>query len=156
SKGTFALAIQAFHAGLAQNPYYRDGLYNLTNTFLVTGQKDSMLSAARALYAVDPMNRRTIQLLAEAFQEHGKQDSTLHYITLADSLLPFEVTVGAFTPGDQNASLSGLFTNFHATKTAPAKVTFEFLDAHGKVIATQVQDVPALDPSGNQPFQLQV
>lgn len=156
SHGTFALAIQAFRAGLAQNPYYRDALYNLTNTYLVTGQKDSMLSAAKRLYAADPMNRRTLQLLAEAWQEQGKNDSTLHYVTLADSLLPFEVTVGSFQPGDQSASLSGLFTNFHATRSAPAKVVFEFLDTHGKVVATQTQDVAAMDGNGNQVFQLQV
>ncbi|HWZ29352.1 MAG TPA: tetratricopeptide repeat protein [Gemmatimonadales bacterium] len=156
SKGNFQLAIQAFQAGLAQNPYYRDALYNLTNTYLVTGQKDSMLSTARRLYAVDPMNRRSLQLLAEAYQEHGKSDSTLHYITLADSLLPFEVTVGQFQPGDQNASLMGLFTNYHNTKSTPGKVVFEFLDGHGKVIGTQTQPVPAIDPSGNQQFQIQV
>lgn len=156
SKGTFGLAIQAFRIGLAQNPYYRDALYNLTNTYLVTGQKDSMLSASRRLYGVDPMNRRTLRLLAESYQEQGKNDSTLHYITLADSLLPFEVTVGQFQPGDQNASLAGLFTNFHTTKSAPAKLVFEFLDGHGKVIATETEPVPAIDPSGNQPFQIQV
>lgn len=153
--GTFALAIQAFRAGLAQNPYFRDALYNLTNTYLVTGQKDSMLSTARRLFAVDPMNRKTLQLMAEGFQEQGKSDSALHYITLADSLLPFEVTVGQFQPGDQNAALSGLFTNFHSTPSKPAKITFEFLDTHGKVIASQTQDVPAIDASGNAAFQVQ-
>ena len=156
AKGTYHLAIQAFQAGLQQDPYYRDALYNLTNTYLVTGQKDSMLSTARRLYAVDPMNRRTLQLLAEAYQEHGKSDSTLHYITLADSLLPFEVTVSGFQPGDQNATATGLFTNFHNTKTAPAKVVFEFLDAHGKVIGTQTEPVPAIDANSNAPFNIQV
>ncbi|HYK09394.1 MAG TPA: tetratricopeptide repeat protein [Gemmatimonadales bacterium] len=155
SRGTFTLAIQAFRAGLAQNPYYRDALYNLTNTYLVTGQKDSMLSSARRLYAADPMNRKTLQLMAEAFQEQSKSDSALHYITLADSLLPFEVTVGQFQPGDQNAALSGLFTNFHNTPSKPAKVTFEFLDTHGKVIASQTQDVPAIEAGGNSAFQVQ-
>ena len=155
SKGAFTLAIQAFRAGLARNPNYRDAIYNLTNTYLVTGQKDSMLSTARRLYGVDPMNRKTLQLMAEAWQEQGRSDSALRYITLADSLLPFEVTVGQFQPSDQNATITGLFTNFHAAKTAPAKVTFEFLDPHGKVVATQTQDVPAMDAGGNVPFQVQ-
>jgi len=155
SKGAFTLAIQAFRAGLAKNPYYRDAIYNLTNTYLVTGQKDSMLAMARRLYAVDPMNRKTLQLMAEALQEHGRSDSALHYITLADSLLPFEVTVGQFQPTDQNATITGLFTNFHTTKMTAAKVTFEFLDPHGKVVASQTQDVPAMDAGGNTAFNVQ-
>ncbi|HTY04923.1 MAG TPA: hypothetical protein VMC86_00245 [Gemmatimonadales bacterium] len=156
TSATYAQAIQAFRAGLARNPYFRNALNDLTNTYFVSGQKDSMLSAGRRLYGVDPMNRHTLQLLAEAFQEHGNSDSTLHYITLADSLLPFEVTVGTFDPEDQNASLAGLFTNFHTTKSAPAKIVFEFLDGAGKVVASQTTDVPALDAGGNQPFQVQV
>src|SRR5690242_1339582 len=155
SKGAFTLAIQAFRAGLAKNPNYRDAIYNLTNTYLVTGQKDSMLAMARRLYAVDPMNRKTLQLMAEALQEHGRSDSALHYITLADSLLPFEVTVGQFQPSDQNATITGLFTNFHTTKMSAAKVTFEFLDPHGKVVASQTQDVPAMDAGGNTAFNVQ-
>ncbi|HEX4633306.1 MAG TPA: tetratricopeptide repeat protein [Gemmatimonadales bacterium] len=155
SKGAFTLAIQAFRTGLAKNPYYRDAIYNLTNTYLVTGQKDSMLAMARRLYAADPMNRKTLQLMAEAHQEQGRSDSALHYITLADSLLPFEVTVGQFQPSDQNATITGLFTNFHTTKMAAAKVTFEFLDPHGKVIASQTQDVPAMDAGGNTAFNVQ-
>ena len=66
-----------------------------------------------------------------------------------------EVTVGAFQPGDQTATLSGLFTNLRAKPTTPTKLTFEFLDAKGTVVATQVVDVPALEVSANHPFQLQ-
>lgn len=153
--GMYRQAAQAFRAGLARNPSYRDALYNLTNVYFVTGQNDSMVATARRLYAVDPMNRTTIRLLAQAFQEVGKSDSTLHYITIADSLLPVEVNVGAFQPGDQNASVSGLFTNFHTVKSAPRKVTFEFLNGKNEVVSSQTSDIPALDPAANQPFQVQ-
>jgi len=153
---TYAEAAQAFHAGLKRNPYYRDALNDLANTYLALGNDDSMLAVGRRLYAVDPMSRHTLQMVAEAYRETGHTDSTLHYVTLADSLLPFDVTVGSFTPGDQSASLSGVATNFHSTKTAPAKLVFDFLDARGNVVGSQTADVPAIDPSGNQPFQLQV
>ena len=72
-------AAQAFRAGLLRNPSYRDALFNLTNVYFVTGQNDSMVTTARRLYAVDPMNRGTIRLLAQAFQQVGKTDSTLRY-----------------------------------------------------------------------------
>lgn len=155
SAGIYALAEQAFHAGLANNSEYRDALYNLTNTYFISGQKDSMLAVSKRLYVVDPMNRKTLELVAQAYQQLGKSDSTLKYVTLADSLLPFEVNIGSFQPGDQNASLSGVFTNFHTTRTAAAKIIFEFIDAHDKVVASQTVDVAPIDPSGNQAFQAQ-
>ena len=188
---TYRLAARAFEAGLVKNPAFRDGLFNLANTYLALHDSVKMLPVAQRLYAVDPMNRGTMRLLAQAFQFQKKPDSTLHYLMVADSILPIEVTVGSFQPGDQNASLSGLFTNYHsmpdsavlvarcraagsaATATArcayqplaasatakltnaPLKLSFDFLDAKGGVVATQIIDVPAVEPGGNHPFQVQ-
>jgi hypothetical protein len=45
--------------------------------------------------------------------------------------------------------------NFHTTKSAPLKLTFEFVDAAGTVVVSQDVAVPALDPSATQPIQLQ-
>ena len=188
---TYRLAAKAFEAGLAKNPFFRDGLFNLANTYLALHDSVKMLPVTQRLYAVDPMNRSTMRLLAQAFQFQKKPDSTLRYLTVADSILPIEVTVGSFQPGDQNASLGGLLTNYHplpdsavlvarcraagsaATAAvrcgyqqlaagakgkltnAPLKITFEFLNAKGEVVATQSVDVPALEPGANHPFQLQ-
>ena len=111
---TYRLAAKAFEAGLAKNPFYRDGLFNLANAYLALHDSAKMLPAAQRLYAVDPLNRSTMRLLAQAFQFQKKPDSTLHYLTVADSIMPIEVTVGNFRPEDQNATLSGLFTNYHS------------------------------------------
>jgi tetratricopeptide (TPR) repeat protein len=152
---TYRLAARAFEAGLAKNPFYRDGLFNLTNTYLALHDSAKMLPVAQRLYTADPMNRKTLRLLAQGWQFQKKPDSTLHYLVVADSLLPLEVTVGSFQPEDQSASISGLFTNFHAKPNAPLKLTFEFLDAKGAVVATQSVDVPGVEASGNRAFQLQ-
>jgi hypothetical protein len=166
-------------------------LYNLTNTYLALHDSAKMLPVAKRLYAVDPLSRNTLRLLAQAFQFQKQPDSTLHYLTVADSAMPIEVTVSSFQPGDQNASLSGLLTNYRtlpdsatlvrqcraagpaataATRcgyqklvgdtkaklaNASLKLTFEFLSATGDVVATQSVDVPAIEPGGNHPFQLQ-
>ncbi|OLC79341.1 MAG: hypothetical protein AUH78_00865 [Gemmatimonadetes bacterium 13_1_40CM_4_69_8] len=111
---TYRLAAKAFEAGLAKNPFFRDGLFNLANTYLALHDSARMLPVAQRLYAVDPMNRSTLRLLAQGFQFQKKPDSTLHYLMVADTALPFEVTVGSFLPGDQNATLSGLFTNYRS------------------------------------------
>jgi Tetratricopeptide repeat len=152
---TYQLAAKAFEAGLAKNPYYRDALFNLTNTYLALRDTARMLPLAQRLYAVDPLNRSTLQLLAQGFQFQKKPDSTLHYLTVADSLLPVEVSVGGFQPQDQGASLSGLLTNLRGKPNTPFKVTFEFLNARGDVVATQSLDVPAIEAGGNHAFQLQ-
>lgn len=226
---TYRLAARAFEAGLAKNPAFRDGLFNLANTYLALHDSVKMLSVAERLYAVDPMNRGTMRLLAQAFQFQKKPDSTLHYLMVADTGLPIEVSVGTFQPADSNASISGLLTNFRAAPdlaafkamcrselstdrtlspqavastcasitgsdtaatagicrnqlsrdrtqspsqiasrctamatrlgsanwNTPLRLTFEFLDAKGNLVATQVVDVPAIEPGGNHPFQLQ-
>ena len=105
--------------------------------------------------AVDPLNRNSVRLVAQAWALKSRSDSALHYVTLADSLLPFDVNVASFAPDEQNASLNGLVTNFHEVPSTPLSLTFEFLDATGKVVATQTLDVPAIPVGANHAFQLQ-
>ena len=151
----YSLAAQAFEAGLARNRYSRDGLFNLANTYLALRDPDKMLSIAQRLVAVDPLNRSSVRLVAQAFALKSRSDSALHYVTLADSLLPIDVTVTSFAPGEQNASVGGLVANFHTSPSAPVSLTFEFLDASDKVVATQAVDVPAIPAEGNHALQVQ-
>ena len=111
---SYRLAAKAFEAGLAKNPFYRDGLYNLTNTYLALHDSVKMLPVAKRLYGVDPLSRNTLRLLAQGFQFRKQPDSTLIYLTVADSAMPIEVTIGSFQPGDSSASLSGLLTNYRS------------------------------------------
>src|SRR2546422_729654 len=106
--------LAAVYTSLAKTPFFRDGLFNLANTYLALHDSAKMLPVAQRLYAIDPMNRSTLRLLAQGFQFQKKPDSTLHYLMVADTALPIEVTVGSFLPGDQNATLSGLFTNYRS------------------------------------------
>ncbi|HZI21921.1 MAG TPA: FxLYD domain-containing protein, partial [Gemmatimonadales bacterium] len=103
--------------------------------------------------AVDPMNRLTLAKIAGGWQLLGKKDSVLHYLQVADSL-PVEISVSNFTTNEKGAELDGLATNLRTTPSAPIKITFEFLDGKGSVIATQPEDLPALDPSANQQFKV--
>jgi tetratricopeptide (TPR) repeat protein len=151
----YRLASQAFAAALARNGQSRDGLYNLANSYFALHQGDKMLPITQRLVAVDPMNRNSLRLEAQAWQLNSRTDSALHYVTLADSLLPVDVSVGMFAPQEQNASIGGLVTNFHEPASAPLSLIFEFLDASGKVVATQSLDVPAIPGGGNHAFQLQ-
>jgi tetratricopeptide (TPR) repeat protein len=156
----YRLAAQAFSSGLKRDPFSRDGLFNLGNCYLALRQTDStvvdsMLAAAQRLIVVDPLNRNSIRLLAQAWQLKGKSDSALHYVILADSLLPVDLTIGNFTPGEQGVSVSGMITNYHETPVDSMRLEFEFLNGSGEVVDTQTLVVPALKGGDNHPFQLQ-
>ena len=147
----YKLAVQMYEAGLAKNPYQRDALYNLAGISYMIGDTGKVLPLAQRLYAVDPMNRLTLAKIAGGWQLLGKKDSVLHYLQVADSL-PVEINVSNFSTNEKGAELDALATNLKTTASAPLKITFEFLDGKGSVLATQPEDLPALDPSANQQF----
>jgi tetratricopeptide (TPR) repeat protein len=152
----YALAAQAFEAGLKVNPYYRDGLFNLANTFLQLNDTVAILPVAQRLVAVDPMNRTSLRLLAFAHQRFGHVDSTLYYLRMADSTLKTEVAVSDFNPQDQTAEIKGIVTNLRATPSQPFKLVFEFLNTKGEVVATQSTDVPAIPGQESHAYDLKV
>src|SRR2546426_803364 len=149
----YRLAARAYEAGLAKNPNLREALYNLGGIYYLLDDTTKALPVAQRLYAVDPLNRTSLAKLAGAWQLRGKKDSTLHYLTIADSL-SLEVSVGTFAPGDSAVTLNGLITNTKAKPSAPAAVTFEFLNGKGEVVATDTTKVPAIDASGNHAFEI--
>src|SRR5438309_7634543 len=134
----YRLAARAYEAGLAKNPNLREALYNLGGIYYLLDDTAKALPVAQRLYAVDPLNRTSLAKLAGAWQLRGKKDSTLLYLTIADSMT-VEVTIGTFSPDEQGAKLDGLFTNLKTKASLPAGVTFEFLNAKGDVVATQKQ-----------------
>lgn len=154
SKATYRLAAQAFEAGVKANPNYRDGLYNLVNTYLQLNDSAAMLPIAQRLVKVDPLNRMSIRLLAFAHQRMGRVDSTLHYLRVADSTLVTDVTISEFDPQEQSAAVKGVITNMRTAPSPPVKLVFEFLSTKGDVVATQTAEVPAIPAEGTHPFEL--
>ncbi|MGH7676086.1 MAG: tetratricopeptide repeat protein, partial [Gemmatimonadales bacterium] len=153
SADVYRSAARAFEAGLAKNPYSRDGLFNLTNTYLALSDSAKMLPAAQRLYQVDPMSRTGLRLLAQAWNFRGTPDSTLHYLIAGDSLLALDVNVSSFLMREQEATLEGLATNFHTRSSRPLNLAVEFLDVKGEPVAAQTVAIPGLSPSGTHQFQ---
>ena len=151
----YRLTAQAYEASLAKNPYQRDGLYNLGGIYYLMGDSAKVLPIAQRLHAIDPLNRSSLAKLAGAWQLAGNKDSALYYLTIADSM-PIEVTVSGFAPDDKGAKVEGLLTNLKSKPSAPTAITFEFVSAKGDVVASQQQEVPAIDASGNHAFQITV
>ncbi len=173
----FAQAARAFELGLAKNPHYRDGLYNLANTYLLANDTANAAAAARRLMAADPLHRRPIELLAETYRRRAEplrarfnaiagrrdsaavaaelrrrvtalQDSTVQLIQRRDSL-PLEVSVLRFDARDSTAALRGGVQNLQSREHGAFVLIIEFLRSGGDVVVTERVDVPALGPAGN-------
>jgi tetratricopeptide (TPR) repeat protein len=155
AKSTYRMAVRAFEAGLARAPHSRDGLYNSVSTYYLLGDSARIVPAVRRLIAIDPMNRSALRLAAAAYQMRGVVDSTVYYVTQAESLLVVDVTVQSFRPGEQGAAWQALVTNFHDKPSAALQLTVEFLNTKGEVVATQPGDVPSLPSGGMHDLQLQ-
>lgn len=155
ARKTYRLAARAFEAALAKNPQYRDGLYNLANVYYQLHDTTRMLPVARRLFSVDPLNRATLQLLAQAFQFAAHSDSALYYLKLANEVLPVDLTVTEIQLRDAGALLKGIVTNLRARRSAALSLVFDFLASDGATLATDTLAVPPLPPQGTQEFQLQ-
>ena len=172
ASGSYLVAAQAFHAVLKRNGEFRDALYNLTEVYFALDYADSMLSISRRLVAVDPMNRTSTRLHAQAWQLKAEalrdsaaaqaaakayRDSAYKYVLIAAESLPVEVTLESFRAQEQGGSVKGHVTNFHEQGTsAPMSIVFEFLSATGAVIGSQKVAVPALAGQASHAFDVQV
>ncbi len=153
AKDDYRLVTQAFEAGLVKNPYDREALFTYAGAAALASDTARAFSASQRLYAVDPLNRATLRMLAQAWRLKGRGDSTLQYLQVADSL-SLEVTVSTFSPGEHDATLGGVFSNPRAHPTSPVMLMFEFLTAKGEVVAKQAQEVPAVAAGENRAFEL--
>lgn len=93
-------AAAAFEAGLKRNPYYRNGLFNLTNAYFQLAQSAQegnqqaaareharkMVDTGRRLLGVDPRNGQVIRLMAAAYQLLARDDSTGIWLKRANDL----------------------------------------------------------------------
>ncbi len=161
----FERAVQAFKAGLQKNPYYRDGLFNLANTYLELAQdpgrprseRDQALremdSVTHRLIDIDPANRQTYRILAAAHSLQGMDDSTAIIMDRMDALT-FEVVVDNSRPISGGFAVAGRLVNVKSTPTTVPTITFEFLDASGNVVSTGTIGGETLGPDESKRFDL--
>ena len=72
----------------------------------------------------------------------------------ADSGLAVEIAVASFLLDSAGAALSAAALNLKSAPSQPFRLTFEFLDLTGQVVATVTQDVRVIQPRQNQAFDL--
>ena len=146
-------AAKLFEAGLRKNVAYRPALYNLTNTYFALKQWDKMHATASKLIEVDPNNPDNWQLLAIAQEGIFKgskptltaaQTDSVRKIAGRGQQLKTRLAFSEFSHDGPKHTLKGSVESNAAT-AQDVKVTFEFLDAKGQVVATKeaTVNVPA-------------
>ena len=156
----YAEAAAAFEKASAAEPYSRDALSNLSNTYLALKDGPKLLATATKLVAIEPMSETALKLQGEGFKETGKVNDA---VKIAEQVLalPVDVKVSDFTPSGSGAALAATATGREAQTPsgkpitpAPVSLVFEFLDANGGVVTTQETQVPALKAGAAQDVKL--
>lgn len=158
-------AVKLFDAALAQNPYFRDALFNLASTHGQAKDFEQMLAVSKRLVAVDPGNPDNWQQLATAYQGlYRAEKNEVRKKALLDSLVkytqvqksaPLRVVITRFSHGGARHTVNGAVENLSAT---PRDVTlkFEFLDKAGTVVTTSEVNLGSLAPKTSKPFTTSV
>jgi tetratricopeptide (TPR) repeat protein len=157
----YAEAAAAFEKALAAEPYNRDALSNLTNTYLALKNGPKLLVTADRLVAIEPLNETSLKLQAEGNKQSKKIDSA---VKIAEKVLalPVNVEVTNFTTNANGAKLAATATGRQpqtpagkAIAPAPVTLVFEFLNQQGTPVATQEAQLPALAGGATHQIQLE-
>jgi tetratricopeptide (TPR) repeat protein len=152
----YADAAAAFEKVAQAEPYNRDALFNLTNTYLALKNGPKLLATAQRLVALEPMNENALKLVGEGYKQSKKVNDA---VSTAEKVLalPIDVKIAEFAPTASGATLAGTATGRQAQTAAgkpippaPLTLTVEFLNASGGVVASQDVQVPALQPGASQ------
>jgi tetratricopeptide (TPR) repeat protein len=157
----YADAAAAFEKAATAEPYNRDALYNLANTYLALKDGPKLLATAQRLIAIEPASENSLKLLGEGYKRSGKVNDA---VKVAEKVLalPADVKVTDFSTTGSGATLQATATGRQAQTAAGKAVTpteqnltFEFLDTKGTVVGTQDAKVPALAPAAAQNLKVE-
>jgi tetratricopeptide (TPR) repeat protein len=150
----YAEAAAAFEKVVQAEPYNRDALSSLANTYLALQNGPKLLATAQRLVAIEPMSESALKLMGEGYKQSSKVDDA---VKTAEKVLalPANVKASDFSTSGTGASLT-LTASGRAAQTASGKpiapaavpITVEFINASGQPVATQDTQIPAV-PNGS-------
>ena len=156
----YAEAAKAFEQVATAEPYNRDAIFNLANTYLAMQDGAKLLATAERLAALEPLNETALKLVGEGYKQTSKVDEA---VKTAEKVLalPVDMRVTDFTAAGNGATWTATATGRSAQTgagkaipPAPVALTVEFLDAKGTVIASQDAQVPALEAGATHEIAL--
>jgi tetratricopeptide (TPR) repeat protein len=152
----YADAAAAFEKLVAAEPYNRDALSNLSNTYLAVKDGAKLAATAAKLVAIEPLSENALKLQGEGYKQSAKVDDA---VKTAEQVLalPADVKMTDFSTTGTGATLS-LSATGRAAQTSAGKpiapaavpITVEFLNATGQVVASQDAQVPPLAAGASQ------
>jgi Flp pilus assembly protein TadD len=152
----YADAAAAFEKLVAAEPYNRDAIYNLSNTYLAMKDGPKLAATAAKLVAIEPLSETALKLQGEGYKQSAKVDDA---VKTAEQVLalPADVKASNFDATGTGANLT-LTATGRAAQTAGGKaipsaampIVVEFLSGTGSVVATQEAEVPALAAGASQ------
>jgi len=146
-------ATKAYTLLLQRNPYYRDALADLVNTFVANKDTANALATGRRLLAIDPLNKTALRLIAQSWELRGQRDSAQYYATLADTL-SVDISIASLLADSSGVTVTGVASNLGNTAAKPLAITVELLDAQGEVRGSQAVQIPGLAAGGTQQFEV--
>jgi tetratricopeptide (TPR) repeat protein len=161
----FEDAAKYYEAGLAQNPWYRDALFNSANVYFVLHQPDKMSPMIDKLRAIDPMNADVLKLAGAVWQERASRasdakakkaayDSVTAFVDRA-SKLPARVLVKQFgVSRDNTTTLAGSIENLGVSPSSFV-VVFELVDKTGAVVGSATLKADSVAARSVREFSVQ-
>lgn len=154
-------AAAAFEKVVATEPYNRDALFGLANSYIGLKNGPKLAATAARLVEIEPMNAEIVRMLANGYRM-AKKETQANKTAIKILTMPVSVSVSQFAPAAAGASINATATGREAqtpegkpVAAKPVTLVFEFLDAKGTVVANQEVQIPALKPEQAHPIQLQ-
>jgi tetratricopeptide (TPR) repeat protein len=155
-------AAAAFQKVIAIEPYHRDALFGLANSYIGLKNGPKLAETAARLAEIEPMNAEIVRMLATG-QRLAKKEAQANKTAIRVLSMPVNVEVAQFAPTAQGATINGTATGREAQTPAgkpvaatPMTLVFEFLDTKGTVVANQEVPIPALKPGQSHPIEVKV
>jgi len=143
----YPLAARLYERELTFNRCHRDALYNLASTYNAMQDSVHMLAIARRLAEIDPMNRGSLAMLAQAYV--FRRDTASIGTLLRLQGLPWDFEFAGFTPaGDTSVTLGGAISNLQERPLPAFRLTIEFLNGACEPVSSAVVEVPEVPANG--------
>ena len=152
-------AATAFEQIVAAEPYNRDALYGLANSYVALKKGPQLVRAATRLVAIEPLNNNVVRMLMTG-QRLSKKEALANKTAMRLLAMPVSIAVIEFAPAADGASVKATATGREAQDSRgkpvaakPFTVIFEFLDSKGTVVGNQEVQVPALKTGETHPIE---
>jgi len=147
-------AATAFGKARAANPYHKEAMENYVNASVQANRPGTVLALADTLVAWYPYDAANYQLLASALAKADMEDKAMEVIASQEAAK----VVFDFVQMAPNSGTSYIVRGTLEAKGASGalSIPFEFLDAGGQVIATEVLTTEAPAAGETRRFQLSV